>query len=77
MRHSAIIFDFDGTLMDTLEDLADSMNAVLEEFAFPRHPVEPYRYFVGRGMLNLARAAAPENTPEDTLEKMAVRRGEI
>lgn len=77
MRHSAIIFDFDGTLMDTVEDLADSMNAVLEEFGFPVHPVQPYKYFVGRGIVNLARAAAPESTPDGTIEKMAVRMGEI
>lgn len=76
MRYHAAIFDFDGTLVDTLDDLADSMNAVLEDFSFPVHPVEPYRYFVGRGMFNLARAAAPDGTPEDTLKKMAVRMGE-
>lgn len=77
MRHRAVIFDFDGTLMDTVGDLADCMNAVLGEFGFPRHPVEPYNYFVGRGMVNLARAAAPENTPEETLVRMAARMGEI
>lgn len=76
MRYRAAIFDFDGTLVDTLEDLADCMNAVLGDFSFPAHPVEPYRYFVGGGMLNLARSAAPEGTPEETLKKMAARMGE-
>lgn len=67
MRFKAAVFDLDGTLADTLEDLADSMNAALEEFGFPRHGVDPYRYFVGRGMLNLARSAAPEGTDEAAL----------
>lgn len=67
MGFAAAIFDLDGTLADTLDDLADSMNATLAEFGFPEHGVEPYRYFVGRGMLNLARSTAPEGTDEATV----------
>ena len=71
MRYKAAIFDFDGTLLDTLEDLADSMNEVLTDFGMPTHPSEPYRYFVGDGMINLARRAAPEGTPDDVVRNMA------
>ena len=43
----AVIFDLDGTLLDTLDDLADSMNMVLNEMDYPMHPTEAYKYFVG------------------------------
>ena len=43
----AIILDLDGTLLDTLEDLADSMNGALSHFGFPVHALDKYKYFVG------------------------------
>ena len=61
MTYQAVLFDLDGTLLDTIDDLADSMNAVLERFGFPTHDVEPYKYFVGDGVANLARRALPES----------------
>ncbi|MCC8166356.1 MAG: HAD family hydrolase [Planctomycetes bacterium] len=61
----AAIFDLDGTLLDTLDDLADAMNAVLRRLGFPEHPVDSYRYFVGTGLVNLAKKAVPAGTPED------------
>ena len=64
---SAVIFDLDGTLLASLEDLADSVNTVLDEFSFPTHPLEPYKYFVGDGMENLVRRAAPPDTPDTVL----------
>lgn len=71
MKYKAAIFDFDGTLLDTLEDLADSMNDVLADFGMPIHPADPYRYFVGDGMVNLARRAAPAGTDDATVRDMA------
>lgn len=59
MTHRAVLFDLDGTLLNTLEDLANSMNAVLQESGFPIHEVEAYKYFVGDGMENLVRRALP------------------
>lgn len=56
----AVLFDLDGTLLDTLQDLADSGNAVLEARGFPVHPVEAYRTFIGNGMVNLVRDIFPE-----------------
>lgn len=59
MGFQGIVFDLDGTLLDTLEDVADSANAVLRRLGFPEHPVEAYRYFIGDGMENLVRRVVP------------------
>jgi phosphoglycolate phosphatase len=59
MKYRAVIFDLDGTLLDTLQDLAGSMNKVLQQMGFPEHPTAAYKYFVGDGMVNLARRALP------------------
>ena len=77
MKYRAAIFDFDGTLLDTLDDLADSMNMVLEESGMPAHPPDPYRFFVGDGMANLARRAASRPVDDETAARMAARMGEI
>src|SRR5271157_4996689 len=65
MKHAAILFDLDGTLLDTLEDLADSMNATLAALGLPPHPLSAYRYFVGEGVRNLALRALPEQARAD------------
>jgi phosphoglycolate phosphatase len=59
MNYQAVLFDLDGTLLDTLEDLADSTNAALRRMGFAEHPLAAYRYFIGDGMLNLVRRALP------------------
>ncbi|HEB50508.1 MAG TPA: HAD family hydrolase [Desulfobulbus sp.] len=59
MRFAAAIFDLDGTLLDTLDDLAGSANRVLHAFGLPGHPVESYRYFVGEGMIRLVERILP------------------
>lgn len=61
MKYKAVIFDLDGTLIDSLEDIADSMNAVLENNNFPTHGYEAYKYFIGNGLKNLVYEALPEN----------------
>ena len=55
-----MLFDLDGTLLDTLEDLADSTNAALAQLGFPPHPLDAYRYFVGDGVTNLILRTLPE-----------------
>jgi phosphoglycolate phosphatase len=55
----AVVFDLDGTLLDTLEDLADSMNHTLSALGLPAHPVDAYRRFVGDGVRDLVRRSAP------------------
>jgi len=60
MKYRAVIFDFDGTLLDTLRDLAESVNSVLNRYGFPEHRLEDYRHFVGEGVEELARRVLPE-----------------
>lgn len=59
MRYTAILFDLDGTLLNTLDDLANSMNFVLKQHGFTEYPVEKYKYFVGNGMEKLVRRVLP------------------
>ena len=59
MKFKAVIFDLDGTLLDTLDDLADSMNSVLDRNHLPTHPLEAYKYFVGDGIEMLVQRALP------------------
>ena len=55
----AVLFDLDGTLLDTLRDIADAMNVVLARHGFPTHPAELYRQFVGEGVTTLASRVLP------------------
>lgn len=60
MRFQAVIFDLDGTLVDSLADLGDSMNLVLGQLGLPAHEPDAYRYFVGEGLRVMATRALPE-----------------
>jgi phosphoglycolate phosphatase len=69
MRFSAILFDLDGTLLDTLADLGNSMNSVLASQGMPGHPLDSYKHFVGDGMINLVRRALPaDRLSNDTVQ---------
>ena len=56
-----VIFDLDGTLIDTIEGLANSVNAAMEFYDFPKHSIEKYRTFVGNGVGKLVERALPED----------------
>ena len=60
MMKTGILFDLDGTLLDTLADLADSVNHVLASFSYPQRTVEEVRQFVGNGAARLIAQAVPE-----------------
>lgn len=62
----AVIFDLDGTLLNTLDDLADSTNRVLTRHGYPTHPTEAYKHFVGDGIDKLVFRVLP---PEKRAEK--------
>ena len=66
MKTSLVIFDLDGTLLDTIGDLAVACNAVLGVRGLPQHTYEEYCHFVGNGILRLVERALPEplRTPE-------------
>jgi phosphoglycolate phosphatase len=65
MRFRGVLFDLDGTLLNTLDDLADSMNAVLSARGLPAHPVDAYRHFVGEGASLLVTRALPEEMRDE------------
>jgi len=70
----AVMFDLDGTLLDTIEDLADSMNAVLAGLGVPGHRVDAYKRFVGDGVEMLVRRALPADRADDeTIAACATR----
>jgi len=60
-----VIFDLDGTLLDTIGDLATSVNYALRLHGYPDHPLEAYRYFVGNGARELIARALPEGHKDD------------
>jgi phosphoglycolate phosphatase len=57
----AVIFDLDGTLLNTIDDLADSCNNALTLLGHPTHPTDAYFYFVGNGIITLAERILPDN----------------
>jgi len=70
MKHTAVIFDLDGTLIDSLEDLADSANEAITKYGFNRHPIEAYKKFIGNGMRQLVKNASPKNTEENLIDSI-------
>lgn len=61
MKFNAVIFDLDGTLLDSLTDLANTLNSVLARNNLPTHAIEKFRYLVGYGMSELVRKALPRD----------------
>lgn len=69
MTYKGIIFDLDGTLVNSLEDISDAMNIVLQELNYPAHTYEIYQYFIGSGLRNLVSKALPAtNNSDDEIE---------
>lgn len=66
----AVIFDLDGTLLNTLEDLRDSVNAALRGEKLPERGLEEVRRFVGNGIRRLIERAVPEGTSEQQAERV-------
>ncbi len=67
MRFKAVCFDLDGTLLDTLDDLAYCTNKILFERGYPIHHVDAFRYFVGDGAKMLMTRVLPEEDRKETL----------
>jgi phosphoglycolate phosphatase len=74
MSIRAVLFDLDGTLLDSLADIGESVNSVLAERGFASHPLAAYRAFVGDGMTMLVRRAVPENARDDETVSDFVKR---
>lgn len=78
MKYKAVVFDLDGTLLDTLDDLADSMNSALESRGLPTHSTKEYKYFVGDGVEKLVERTLPKDlrTPDTIQELLLINREE-
>jgi phosphoglycolate phosphatase len=68
MKYRAVIFDLDGTLLDTIDDIAGSMNSVLRGYEFPTHPVDRYKIMVGDGLEMMVRRALPKELDDSTVQ---------
>lgn len=65
---TGVIFDLDGTLLDTLDDLADAVNHTMEVYGYPKHSLSYVRSIVGNGVRNLVMLALPEDQQHRTDE---------
>jgi phosphoglycolate phosphatase len=74
MTPFGIIFDLDGTLLDTLDDVADAANAALGEAGFEGHPVDAYRFFVGDGARMLIFRALPDEARKGKYIEQCLKR---
>ena len=67
--YNTVVFDLDGTLLNTLEDLADSTNYALEKNGFPKRTIKEVRRFVGNGIRKLIERAVPDNADNEAIDK--------
>ena len=65
MSYCAVMFDLDGTLLDTLEDLADAMNVALGQLGCPARPIEEFKLIVGDGVVVMAQRSLPESRRDE------------
>jgi phosphoglycolate phosphatase len=65
MKFPAAIFDLDGTLLDTLDDIADATNAALKKMGFPGHETSAYKYLTGDGVRALAERSLPDSARDE------------
>lgn len=70
MVFKAVLFDLDGTLLDTIDDITEAINSILDELGFPTHSAEDYKRYVGDGALHLMQRVLPkDNQDGSTIEK--------
>ena len=70
MKYRLAVFDLDGTILDTLEDLTDSTNHALAVNGLPERSIDEVRRFVGNGIRNLIERAVPEGTGEELTDRV-------
>lgn len=68
MNYQAVIFDLDGTLINSIDDIADAANFSLQKNNYPTHEYSKFKNFVGRGIRNLMKAALPLNSTDDVID---------
>jgi phosphoglycolate phosphatase len=74
MNYSAVIFDLDGTLLDTLDDISAAANEAIAAEGFPPHSLSDYRRFIGDGVATLMTRALPPGAVNDLLVERCVDR---
>ena len=67
---NTVIFDMDGTILDTLDDLTIAMNHVMNEFNFEKHTKEEYRHAFGNGIRYAIEQTTPEGTSKEVIDSM-------
>lgn len=70
MKYKLAVFDLDGTILNTLDDLADSLNHCLSLFEMPERTIDEVRRFVGNGIRKLIERAVPENSSDDVIDRV-------
>lgn len=70
MRYKLAIFDMDGTILNTLEDLADCMNYCLQKHGYPQRTIGEVKSFVGNGIRKLVERAVPTGTSEQDIDQV-------
>jgi len=70
MKYKAVIFDMDGTILNTLEDLKNATNYSLRQFGMPERSLEEVRMFVGNGIRKLVERAVPAGTSEEKIAQV-------
>lgn len=70
MKYKAVIFDMDGTILNTLEDLKNATNYSLRQFGMPERSLEEVRMFVGNGIRKLVERAVPSGTSEEKIAQI-------
>ena len=65
MKFNLVLFDLDGTVLDTLQDLGDAVNYAMSMHGFPTHTLDEFRYMVGNGVRKLVRRAMPDELKGD------------
>ena len=74
MGYQTVLFDMDGTVLDTLYDLRESTNAILRELGHPERTMEEIRSYVGNGARNQIRCALPEGIGDAEIDAATTRR---
>lgn len=70
MKYDLAVFDMDGTILNTLEDLADSLNASLSHFSYPERTIEEVRQFVGNGIRLLIERGVPQGLSKEKIDQV-------
>ncbi len=73
MKYEAVLFDLDGTLIDTVDDIGDAANRVLSNRGFPIHPISTYYQFIGEGVKVLFTRALPQEKRNEDLIKTCLK----